>query len=107
MNVRGLAREIKRRDIFNWLKRKQFAVYCLQDIHISSKNERAFFKDWDGEAYISSASSESRGVAILIKKNLDYKILNEEKDNCGKLLMIEMQIQNFTFFPSSHLRAKY
>ena len=98
MNVRGLAGEGKRRDIFNWLKRKQFTIYCLQDIHINSKNERVFFKDWDGEAYISSISSESRGLAILFKKNLDYKILNEEKDNCGNLLMIEIQIQNFTFF---------
>ena len=39
MNVRGLAGEGKRRDIFNWLKRKQFTIYCLQDIHINSKNE--------------------------------------------------------------------
>ena len=59
MNVRGLGGEEKRKDILNWLKRKPISVFCLQDIHISHKNERAFLKDWEGEAYISSKSSKA------------------------------------------------
>ena len=72
-------------------------MFCLQDIHISYKNERAFLKDWEGEAYISSISSESRGVAILFKRNLDFKIIKQEKDDEGNLLILEIQIQTFSF----------
>ena len=46
LNVRGLADRKKRLDIFEWLKSKQCAIYCLQDIHINSVSEGLFRNDW-------------------------------------------------------------
>ena len=31
MNVRGITDSIKRKDVFNWLKDKNYSIYCLQD----------------------------------------------------------------------------
>ena len=64
----------------------------LQDIHVSSKNKTAFIRDWDGEVFLSSVSSESRGVAIIFNRKLDYKILSEEKGGSGNFLMLEIEL---------------
>ena len=92
MNVRGLAGEEKRKDGFNWLKQKNYQIYCLQDVHVSSKNKTAFIRNWDGEVYLSSVSSGSRGVAILFNGKLDYKVLSEEKDISSNFLMLEIEL---------------
>ena len=47
MNVRGLAGEEKRKDVFNWLMQKNYQISCLHDVHVSSKNKTAFIRDWD------------------------------------------------------------
>ena len=92
MNVMGLAGEQKRKDVFNWLRQKNYQIYCLEDIHVSSKNKTAFIRDWDGEVFLSSVSSESRGVAIIFNQKLDYKILSEEKGGSGNILMLEIEL---------------
>ena len=45
MNVWGLAGEEKRKDVFNWFRQKNYQIYCLQDVLVSSKNKRAFIRD--------------------------------------------------------------
>ena len=54
---------------------------------MSSKNRTAFIKDWDGEVYLSSVSSESRGVAILFNGKLDYKVICQERDELGNFFI--------------------
>ena len=63
------------------------SLYCLTDIHISPTNHNAFLQDWGNEIIINSFSSESRGVSILLGDNLEYKILEVEKDYVGNLLI--------------------
>jgi exonuclease III len=36
----------------------------------------------------------SRGVAIWIKKNVEFKLIDEYKDNEGRLLLINVEINN-------------
>jgi exonuclease III len=36
----------------------------------------------------------SRGVAIWIKKNIEFKLIDEYKDNEGRLLLINVEINN-------------
>ena len=66
MNVRGITDSIKRKDVFNWLKDKNYSIYCLQDIHVGDKNKTAFEKDWGSEVIMSSKSPESRGVLFYL-----------------------------------------
>ncbi len=37
MNVRGLADPLKRADLLQWLKGKNFSIYCLQDFHCTDE----------------------------------------------------------------------
>ena len=33
LNVRGLREQLKRREIFNWLRAKNYSIYLLQETH--------------------------------------------------------------------------
>ena len=97
MNVRGLTDCTKRLDVFNWFKGKKYSILCLLDIHVGEKNFNSFEKDWGSEVIISVKSSESRGVAILFMKDLDYKVLDIEKDSSGNLLLVRLRIGELEF----------
>ena len=94
MNVRGLAENKKRFDVFSWLKKKKFSIYCLQDIHVSECNELNFKQDWGSEVILHGFTTESRGVAILFGDNISYKIINIEKDRHGNLLIVNIEIND-------------
>ena len=98
MNVRGITDSIKRKDVFNWLKDKKYSIYCLQDIHVGDKNKTAFEKDWGSEVIMSSKSPESRGVAILFRGDLNFKVTEIEKDDMGNLLLIKLQVCDLNFY---------
>ena len=67
LNCQGLGDRIKRKDVLNYLKQKQFSIYFLQDTHFIAKEEQYIRSQWGYECYFSSFSSQSRGVAILLK----------------------------------------
>jgi exonuclease III len=46
-------------------------------------------REWGGGLYINSGGSHSRGVAILLPKNMAYSIKKIEKDDDGRLLLIQ------------------
>ena len=97
MNVRGLTDAKKRKDVFNWLKEKRYAIYCLQDIHVGENNLKQFEEDWGSKIITSIQSSESRGVAILFDKNLDYKVMEVEEIERGNSLIIQIEIYELKF----------
>ena len=97
MNVRGLTDRTKRQDVFNWLKEKKYSIFCLQDILIGEKNIPSFKNDWGAEVIMSIKSSDSRGVAVLFARNLDYKILEIEKDDSGNLLFVRLRLGDLEF----------
>ena len=73
-NCQGLGNFRKRRDLFQYLRQKNCSVYFLQDTHFEKKIERQIRAEWGYECYFSSFSSQSRGVAILLNNNFDFKI---------------------------------
>ena len=94
LNVRDLADRKKRLDTFEWLKSKQCAIYCLQDIHINSVSEGLFRNDWGGECIVNSYSSVSRGVAILFSRSLDFTVKKMHTDTEGNLLVVNTVISD-------------
>ena len=46
INVRGIATNIKRRDIFKWLKKRKASIYCLQDIHCKPSLVNYWTAEW-------------------------------------------------------------
>ena len=91
-NVNSIGRNPKRRQIFNALKKKDCDIYVLLDTRISPKIENLVKSEWGGPAFFSSHSSQSRGVAILIKKNFPIEILDKKQDIEGNFLSIKAKI---------------
>ena len=49
------------------------------------------------KAITSVKSSESRGVAILFRKDLDFEIVDIEKDNMGNILLLSIVVDETKF----------
>ena len=70
-NVRGLNDTKKRRQFFRYLKEKSVDIACIQETHAVKSKHRIWSAEWGGKIVFSDDSSRSKGVAILLKKELN------------------------------------
>ena len=91
-NGQGLGNFRKRRDLFQYLRQKNCSVYFLQDTHFEKKIERQIRAEWGYECYFSNFSSQSRGVAILLNNNFDFKIRKIIRDKNGNFLIVNLDM---------------
>lgn len=91
-NCQGLGSMEKRLDVLNYLKEKKCDIYCLQDTHTTKTSERFFRSQWNNECLFSSGTSNSRGVAILFSKDIDFKINNSISDQGGNYIICDLSI---------------
>ena len=94
MNCRGLGNFKKRRDVFNYLRDKDFSIICLQDTHFEKKTENQILAEWGYKAWFSSYLSNSRGVTILFKNNFEFKVHNSKHDPGGNFLILDVTIDD-------------
>ena len=91
LNCRGLGGFHKRRDVFSFLRDKNFSIYLLQDTHFTCDIEGRVSGEWGYDCYFSSFRSNSRGVAILINNNFEYKMIDMLKGNDdGNVLILKI-----------------
>ena len=59
----------KRRDLFQYIRKKNYNIACLQDVHIDNKMHSYVKAEWGYNIVLSSkeGTNASRGVMILIK----------------------------------------
>ena len=60
-----------------------YVHYLLQDTYFSKENEKCIPKEWGYDCIFNVYNRQSRGVALLIKSNTEYKIHNVFKYNDG------------------------
>jgi exonuclease III len=73
-------------------------IAFLQETFITDRTVNAFNRDWEGSAFHSlSDSCHSRGVSILIRKGLDFKILNCSKSDDGRKVLLNIEIDGKIF----------
>ena len=92
MNCRGLGDSSKRRDVFHYLRELNFSFYLLQDTHFTDRIEQQVKSEWGYDAYFSSFRSNSRGVAVLINNNIEYKLLKCMNDRNGNFIILHVKI---------------
>lgn len=83
-NIRGLRGNVKRRKVYSLLKREGVDVSLLQGSHLK-ENEHLKYS-WVGQVYFSSFTTSSRGVVILIHKNLPFQLMCI-KDKYGRFVI--------------------
>ena len=89
VNCQGMGDIAKRRDVFNYLRALDYNIYCLQDTHFSQDMENEVRNLWGYQCFFSSYATNSRGVAILINNNFDFKPIMEKGDIDGNYLILK------------------
>ena len=101
LNVRGLRDYTKRQNIFKWLKGKDPDIVFLQETHCHLKKDvLKWSKEWSGSTnhnYWSLGTSRSKGVAILLSKNIgkrDIRISDVFIDPNGRSVKLILHIND-------------
>ena len=88
-----MGEKIKRKDVFTYLREKNYSIYCIQDTHFTEDKEFLFRNEWGYECYFNSYKSNSRGVAVLFNNNFEFKVIKEKKDLTGNFLALDLEIE--------------
>ena len=97
LNVRGL-RSNQKFTIFNWLREKNFDFCLLQETFCTKSFEKSFKRGWNGDIYHSySDSVHCKGVCILIRKNVNCKVISSFTDSEGRFLLINVNINGLVY----------
>ena len=106
LNVRGIRAFEKRKSILNWLINQSADISFLQETYSTVEIANHWRKQWPGEFFFSHGSNHSCGVAILVHKSLDFKLISSRVDNEGRYLIVEAIIQDTPFFFNKYICAK-
>ena len=87
-NIRGLADSSKCRSIFNYLHTKKYDIVYMQETHSSKKIEKIWSAEWGSKIWFAHGSTNSKGVAILFKKNTPLTVHNVITDENGRFLIL-------------------
>jgi len=91
LNVRGIGNNTKRREVFNWLRSKNFSIYMLQEAHCSENTRDIWTSEWGYKTLFSCCSSNKAGVGILFNNNFNLKILKAFVDPNGRFLICDIE----------------
>ena len=69
----------------------------LQETHSVENLEKEWNNEWGGEIYFLHGTSNSTGCAIAFSKNFPVKIINQFKDDSGRILILEVRINDESF----------
>ena len=94
LNVRGISNFKKRKTIFTWCRKQKADFIFLQETHSKIYSEKCWRNEWGGEIIMAHGSSNSRGVAILIKKDVDCTIHSKILDPSGQFVIIKIEIED-------------
>lgn len=95
LNVRGARNNEKRRAIIRWALDNNIDILCAQETYCTHEFIDTFNRDWNGHVLHSySDSTHSRGVCIMIRKKLDYKLINSHRSDDGRMVLINISIND-------------
>lgn len=93
LNVGGLNNPVKRVAILNYLRTQGVQIAMLQETHLVKGDiNRLANKFYKVVAY-SSASNKSKGVAIVCRRNLQFKCLDSWSDSEGRIALAKIHIE--------------
>ena len=97
LNARGIRSFDKRKSIFNWLFKSSADICFLQETYSTPEVENEWKKQWKGKTFFSHGTNHSRGVLILVKDQLDFRLQSLKVDSQGRYVLLEALIQDSPF----------
>ena len=92
-NANSIGKNPKRRKVLHFLSKKNPDFTFIFDTRICPSIEKVITEEWGGECLFSSLNSQSRGVALFIKKNTSGKILDKKVDGHGNVLAALLEFE--------------
>ena len=89
LNVRGMRDRSKRETILGWAKMRKGDVVMLQETYSTYDIEEKWRKEWGGQVFYSHGSNHSKGVLILLKPGLNFKLDQVVKDDDGRFVLLK------------------
>ena len=78
LNVKGISNFNKRRTIFTWCRKRNAGITFLQETHSTLQTMLLQWKnEWGAKRITSHGNSNSRGVAIMTKNNLEVQSITQ------------------------------
>ena len=94
LNVKGISNFKKRRIIFTWSRKRNADITFLQETHSTLETIVRWKNEWGGELIACHGGSNSRGVAILMKNDLDCKVQHTILDPMGRYIILKADIKD-------------
>ena len=91
VNCRGIGEYRKRKDVFNYLRKLDYNIFLLQDVHCSQEKVSSFRNMWGTDIIVAPHTHNSRGVAILTK-NVDVNFESAISDENGNYIIVKASI---------------
>lgn len=86
-NVKGLNHQVKRNKVLLHLQQLKVGIAFLQETHLLDADCFHIHGKWVGQLFCSCFQGKSRGVAILINKNIPFEPTSITKDNNGRYII--------------------
>ena len=94
LNARGIRTFEKRKAIFSWLGKSGADICFLQETYSTREVENIWRKQWKGDMFFAHGSCHSRGVSVLVKFDLDFKLQSVKADSQGRFILLVATIQD-------------
>ena len=99
LNTAGLGDFIKRRKVFNYLKKhvSRKGIVFLQETHSLRKDEKMWTNQFGcgtGSIIFSHGKSDARGVLIAFREAVKYSIRSKHVDKEGRYIVLDVLIDN-------------
>lgn len=92
LNANGLRNFDKMKQIFTTCEIFKWDMLCIQETFWCDTFMNDVYKLWDGEVYFNNYDLQNRkGVAILLRKDINVKVKNVMCGEKGRLLKITVE----------------
>lgn len=88
----GLNAPHKRASVLTMLHRRKINLAFLQETHLLSKDSGRIANKFYHTIASSSASSKTKGVAIVSRRNLNVKVLDMWADTAGRITIARVEV---------------
>ena len=97
LNVRGLNKTTKRRQVFRWLHHQRADIIFLQETYSSPQTIKTWEAEWGGKIIENHGSNHGTGVMILFKPRFDVTTEKIVNDSNGRYILSEVLLDGERF----------
>ena len=106
LNCQGLGKADKIQRFNQWMKQQKCQICFLQETHFVNENIERTNKTLDTKGFHNFGSSNSKGVSILMSNQIDYSIIDQHKDNEGRIIILNIEIDKKNIYSRKCLCTK-